>query len=360
VRTPSFLTVTDQVADHLRGEIQRGRWSGTLPGKHQLAAELGVNNKTIEAALRSLEKQRILVPQGQGKARRIAAALPDAAAASLRVAFLLSEAADAQLHYLVEAQHLLLESGHTVIFPERTLHDLKHDPVRIARLVSKTQAQAWVIAGGSHDVLAWFAAQPVPAFALFGRREGLPIAAVGPDKTIAFAQIVGRLVALGHRRIVLIERRACRSGRHGRTQRAFLEALRSHGIATGSYNLPDWEDTIEGFHRLLDELFRLTPPTALILDEAFVFHAAQQHLARQGIRAPEHVSLICTDPDPTFAWCVPSIAHIRWDSRPVTQRIVRWTENIARGKDDRRQSHTPARFVEGGTVGGERNPRNVG
>jgi len=38
VSTPSFLTLADQVTEHLRSEILRGRWSGALPGKHQLAA----------------------------------------------------------------------------------------------------------------------------------------------------------------------------------------------------------------------------------------------------------------------------------------------------------------------------------
>ena len=47
----------------------------------------------------------------------------------------------------------------------------------------------------------------------------------------------------------------------------------------------------------------------------------------------------------------PSVAHIRWDYRPVLRRIVRWTNNIARGKEDRRQTSTKAEFVEGGTVG---------
>ena len=37
--------------------------------------------------------------------------------------------------------------------------------------------------------------------------------------------------------------------------------------------------------------------------------------------------------------------------RPVVRRIVGWTNNVASGKDDRRQSFTKAEFVEGGTVG---------
>ena len=102
---------------------------------------------------------------------------------------------------------------------------------------------------------------------------------------------------------------------------------------------------------MLDNLYRVTPPSALILDEAFLFIAAHQHLAHRGILAPQHVSLVCTSPDPTFAWCQPTIAHIRYDIRPALRRVVRWADNLARGKEDRRQSSTKAEFVDGGTVG---------
>ncbi|MCX6872977.1 MAG: hypothetical protein NTW21_04100 [Verrucomicrobia bacterium] len=122
-------------------------------------------------------------------------------------------------------------------------------------------------------------------------------------------------------------------------------------VRTGPYNLPDWENSREGFHRLLDKLYRVTPPSVLILDEAYLFAAAQQYLARRGILAPQHVSLLCTFPDPTFAWCQPTVAHIRYDLRPVLRRVARWADNVARGKDDRRQSFTKAEFVDGGTVG---------
>ena len=66
---------------------------------------------------------------------------------------------------------------------------------------------------------------------------------------------------------------------------------------------------------------------------------------------PEDVSLICTDSDPNFAWCEPSIAHIRWDYLPVVRRIVRWAANVSIGKTDLRQTSTKAEFVEGGTIG---------
>lgn len=345
-----LLSAVEQVTAHLRESLERGRWRETMPGVHALAAELRVNRKTVEAALQRLENQGWLEPQGPGRRRRIVA-MRRFTPPSLRVAFLLFERVDARVHYIVEMQHLLLQAGHTVIFAEKASLDLKMNVRRIASLVEKTQAEAWVIIAGSREVLAWFAAQPLPAFALFGRREGLPIAAVGPDKKPAYIAMMKRLVELGHRRIVLIERQPRRAGGPGRVERAGFDVLAAHGIATGPYNLPEWDDTPGGFYRLLDELFRHTPPSALIFDEPFFFVAAQQHLARRGILAPDHVSLICTDPDPTFAWCQPTIAHIQWDPRPVVRRVTRWAENVARSQADRRQSFTKAKFVEGETVG---------
>ena len=81
------------------------------------------------------------------------------------------------------------------------------------------------------------------------------------------------------------------------------------------------------------------------------FLAAQQSLMNLGLRVPQDVSLVCTDSDPHFAWMRPSVAHIRWDSRPVVRRIVRWANNVSRGRNDRRQTNTKAEFVEGGTIG---------
>ena len=101
----------------------------------------------------------------------------------------------------------------------------------------------------------------------------------------------------------------------------------------------------------MGSLFRVTPPTALIIDEAPFFIATQQFLASRGIRVPQQVSLICTDADSTFTWCLPSVSHIRWDSRLVARRIVRWAAAVSRGRKDVKQSFTLAEFVKGGTIG---------
>ena len=351
--SPSFISITDQVTSHLRSEILRGRWSGKLPGKHLLAAELGVNNKTIEAAMRQLEQSGLLLPQGAGRSRLIN--LPQGhrkTARSLRIALLVNDkSVDEKDKFYLDYRHALEEAGHTIVSLPHSLSDLRFDPKRVAALVRQTEADAWIIGAGSRAVLEWFASQPVPAFALFGNRVGLKIPAVGPSKAPIMAEATQHLISLGHRRITLLARRAVRLPNPAAGVSTYLDTLRQHGIQPSEFNLPDWEETNAGFHACLRSLFQATPPTALIVDEVTYFVATMQFLLKHRLSVPDEVSIISTDDDVALSRCDPPVACIRWDFRPVVRRIVNWAANVSRGKADLTQTLTPAEFVPGGTVG---------
>ncbi len=247
--------------------------------------------------------------------------------------------------------HRLQESGHEAAFAPRTMRDLGMDAGRIARFAEATEAGAWVVVAGPREVLEWFSRQQTPAFALFGRASSVPLASTAPRRSEVYREVVDRLVTLGHRRVVLLVRNDRRKPSPGWEEQLILEELRARGIRTGPYNLPDWDDSPAGLKRLIDSLFRHTPPTALLIDEAALLVAVRDHLSRKGILAPDHVSLVCCDPDPVFDWCRPPVSHIDWDPRPLIRRVVKWAGNVSRGKDDRRRSHSKARFVPGGTIG---------
>lgn len=345
-----FLSKIEQVAAHLRAEMVVGRWEGAMAGRLELAAELGINAKTVEEALRLLEREGVLVPQGAGR-RRLIAAVKEPVRTALKIRILLYERIDQGLPYHIDLLHRLREEGHAPTFAEKSLHELGMSVKRVAAFVKKNEADAWVVDGGSREILEWFADRRTPTFAEFGRWAGLPLAAIAVRKIPAMTAALRRLHGLGHRRIVLLVREERRKPYPATFEQAFIDELKALGIATGSFNLPDWGDDIAGFHCCLDSLFLHTPPTALILSEAHLFIAAQQHLARRGIVAPRDVSLVCDDPDIAFSWCQPAVSHIRWDSRPIVSRVVRWADRVSRGVEDRRQRYVKAEFVEGGTIG---------
>jgi len=199
--------------------------------------------------------------------------------------------------------------------------------------------------------LSWFEDKNIPAFAIFGRYEGLQIAGTKPDKTQAIAEAARELIGLGHRRVVLMTRRMRRLPSPGATEQAFLDALTAGGVVSGSYHLPDWPETVAGFHERLDSLFKFSPPSALILDEVAFFMAAMDFCANRGLRVPQDLSLMCLDSSPHFHWCRPAISHIAWDSEPVVRRVLRWVKKSGRRKRDQQQIYTHAEFVRGGTIG---------
>ncbi len=345
----AILSPSQQVADYLRGELLRETWIGMMPGSPQLSAALGIDRKTIDAAMCLLEEDGLLIAQGAGRKRKII--LPSRRApTNLRIAILANEEDDCKVDYVMNLMFALNEAGHKAFYAPRFLNEMGMNVKLVKRLVLQTEADAWLVVAASRDVLQWFSKQPLPVFSLFGRRRGLPIAAAGPDKIPVLAEVTRKLIALGHKRIVMMVRPPRRIPTPGALERAFLMELAAHQLPVSDYNLPSWDESIGSYLARLDSLFASSPPTALIVDEIPQLVGTLQYLARKSIRVPEDVSLICTDHSPSLNWCDPPISHIRWDSRPVIRRILRWASNISRGKKDLRQTLTPAEFVYGGTI----------
>ena len=345
-----ILSGSEQVASYLKRGMEDGRWTGTMPGSRRLALELGVNAKTVDGALVQLEREGVLESMGRRRGRRIAN-LDRTAEAPLRIALLDFDPPADRAPYVSETHHQLLEAGHTAFFTEKSQLELGMKLDRIQRMVRRTEADAWVIVAGSRELLEWFSGQEAPVFALFGRRSGLPIAGIGPDQPTATREVVQKLVQLGHRRIVLVTRPVRVLPVPGATERAFLDELARHGIETSPFNLPVWEETVDGLRERVEGMLKLTPPTAILVNEPPLFLAVQQKLMQLGYRIPEDVSVVCSDGFPSFRWLSPSVAHVSWNSEPWVRRISHWADHVSQGKDDRRQSLTKAKFEEGGTIG---------
>lgn len=345
-----ILSGAEQLAGHLRSELLRKRWVGFLPGVKQLSSELGVNHKLVEAAVKVLETDGIVV--GQGPRRRKKLVLPEMGVrASMRIGIILFERGDRRLDFMVETFHGLEEAGYSPFYLPLSLTEMGMSAGRLAGAVAKAEADAWVVLAGSRDILGFFAESGLPAFAFFGRRETFKMAGVGPDKLEAYRQAVRRLVEVGHCRIVLLARPHRKLPQPGASENAFLAELESLGIEVSDYHFPLWKDTKDGYQRCLKSLFQVTPPTALVVQEIGLFLSLQQFLLERGIRVPEDVSLVCADNDANLSWCEPSVAHFHIESRAWVRHILRWASKVAKGECYTRNIQSKVVFVDGGTVG---------
>lgn len=340
----------EQLASYFRKEIQGGGWDGEMPGVAQLVRRLGVGTTTVVAAMEILKKEGVI--EGLGERRRSRIAKGGAKKRSgLHVCILLYDKSDLHDEHTIDLKHRLEQLGHRVTFVGKTLSDVRFDLGKVMRIVVKAGGDAWIIRAGPRPVLEWFAEQPLPAFAMFGRHMNIPIAGLTIHKAPAVAIALERLVALGHRRIVIFAREERRKPTPAMMEQQFLNELERLGIEVGDYNLPDWDNDTKGFHRCLDSLFRFTPPTAIFPGDSLLFFATQQYLLSKRIAVPGDVSLVALDDHPAFAWFTPEVSHIRTDARRWVARVVEWIGNVAQGKEDRRNTLIRAEFVDGGTIG---------
>jgi DNA-binding LacI/PurR family transcriptional regulator/biotin operon repressor len=345
----SFSNVTDQVVERLREGMHSGRWQGSLPGRDQLAGELGVSHTTMEAAMRRLTKEGLLVSQGTGKRRLIVLSECTVVPRDFRVLFLSYESLSPGLPQVLDLLDQLRKTGFAVEAAPKSLLDLDMDVKRVARLVQQNPADAWIIASGSREVLEWFSRQSTPSYAYFGNKADISIAGCSVRRNMLL--LIRRLYELGHRRIVLLIREEHLKPKLSFFATLFMEALKEVGLTPNSYNLPVWGYQPEGLRHCLDSLYKVTPPTVLITTETSILLAVRDFQARRGIIAPRDVSLISLDQSPFFAWCDPQVAHFVWDAKSLNSRVVRWAKHVALGKENRRQVFTTAKFVEGGTIG---------
>lgn len=340
----------EQLAAHFREEILGGSWDEEIPGVAQLVRRLGVGTTTVVAAMELLKKEGVI--EGLGERRRSRIAKADAEKRSrLHVCILLYDKSDLHDEHTVDLKHRLEQRGHRVTLVGKTLSDVRFDLGKVINIVEKARGDAWIILAGSRPILEWFAEQPMPAFAMFGRHMNVPIAGLTIHKVPAVAMALRKLVALGHRRIVMLAREERRQPTPALTERRFLNELERLGLEVGKYNLPDWENDKTGFHRCLDSLFGFTPPTAIFPGDPALFFATQQYLLGKRITVPGDVSLVALDDHPAFEWFVPGVSHIRTDTRRWVARVVEWIGNVEHGKEDRRNTLIRAVFMEGETIG---------
>jgi DNA-binding LacI/PurR family transcriptional regulator len=351
----SRLSLVEQTALHLQRGFEAGRWQGALPGVLRLAAELGVSKDTTEAALVLLESRGCIVSRGRGRRREI---VPDASAGkfrqSLRIGMLLrdglAKSVSQTQEIFLKLTHDLESLGHKPLWAPKSLDDLGHDPERIGRMVTKCQADAWILSGAAAEVIDWFHRRGIPYILLGGRQGDYPVATASMDSSKALRETVQQLIGLGHARIVLICLPDWVRPEPGRMVRTFLQQLRDAGLPAGDYNAPWHESTPDGFAKLLESLFKLTPPTALIVPNLHYAIAVLGFLGTRGLSVPRDLSLVVRSADPAFDWMRPQIAHFQCPTDKLIRRIVQWIDRCAKGKPDRDTKVVDAMLVEGETM----------
>ena len=348
-------TVAAETAKRLKELLISGHWGGAVPGVVEIAKQFRVSKYSARGALRILESEGVLKSRGAGRSRHLVPRAAGSSGTIFRVGILPTIPLSHDNAFVQKIISLIRtdveKSGHHCFISSRSLHQLGHDAVRVLSHIKREPADAWITYCAQRDVLVSMAGQSSPVYALGGYYAGLPVAGSVADIHPALKQAIDELTNLGHRKIVVICPNRWKHPEPIPTARFLLDNLRSKKIPVGDYNMPDWNESPEGLANLLESMFKVTSPTALLVMEPAHAVAVLSFLARKRLRVPEDISLLTTMIDPIQEWHQPPLTKLLSPTEPHVRHIRRWLAKISSGKVWHNQRTIAVGLLKGGSFG---------
>lgn len=363
------------LAARLREQLAAGKFADGLPGLRLLAADAGVSVPTVAGALRLLAAEGLLVAGGERRRWRVVstrrpprvhgrsgASEGPAAHGSGRLLFLSSHSfssgnlpgIEVFAELVGEVSHAGWETFHRVI---------PFDGARKAReswrrILDMTEPDAVVVLVGTPLMAAWLKAMGMRCLFIGGNAGDTGVPTLATRISTMVAQAVRRLLASGHRRILMP---FC--GRQDKFTRNCVkcarEAIETAGAAADSFVAVETPyigpDVIVN---LLRKYWPLHKPDALLTIDWREFVAASSYLRTEGLEIPRDVSAIILSQDASMDWHLPPISHFEIPTKAIAKMAAQWVQTGKLPKSRPNSSVlVPPRWVGGGSVA-NRNRRN--
>jgi DNA-binding LacI/PurR family transcriptional regulator len=353
---PTYQSISAQVANIIRDELNAGTWKAALPGERQLSERLGVSRKTIRKALAMLraegvirtERSRASSPvQRAGQTRRKSGPVT-------RAALLLPEPIEGARPFTVLWVNHLMTLLHHAGMELEVMAGWKYFGQNAAqslqKLVATHPGRCWLLARSHRPLQEWFAASGAPALVAGSTHEGVELPCVDIDHHALCRHAALAFIREGHQRLALFLEKAGHGGDLA-SERGFRDGM-AEFKNTGAPLICRPAKGAASIVRELRRVLAMQPaPTGFLLSNSFSYLTVLSYLASQGLRVPRDVSLISRDEEPFLPYLHP--APTRYAAPPAKfatalyQAIKRVIEQGAPRRFDVRIMPD---FIKGGTV----------
>lgn len=318
IRTPE-----EQLADELRRRLRLGEWGDRLPGQRVLMVQFGVSRPMLEKAVARLKVSGELADGRRRAAYRAVARKPGTGGTGSLL-----------IYSLAPEQH----TNEALLLLERMLAVMPApaDRLRVDRILGVDEIVDRVLRhGASHVLMAFLPTEAEAPLLAAGRRllvvgrrsPGGAAPTVGTDHRVLLAEAFRRVFAAGHKRLSTPVWRKTPAFAAMVREVAAAEYARAGLPRSPEFDTPVIDDPLPGaMHDCVVKLFRITPPTALILHEFPQWMAATSVLSGLRLRVPEEVSTVLLLDAPELRSAHLAQSHFRQD----TDRIVAATRTQLR------------------------------
>jgi LacI family transcriptional regulator len=323
-----YQSLPSQVAARIVAEIEKGTWSGWLPGERDLAKALQIGRKTLRKGLGQLQRDGVIETQ-HGLGHRIVTAASSVNAPTkteTSVGLLTPEALENLRPYTAvwvdELRAMLFENGvRLTAFSGHRFFTGRPDKA-LARLVEQSPQTCWVLAHSNKNIQQWFYEQRIPCIIAGSSHPGLPLPNVDLDFFAMCRHAVGTMLRLGHRRIALFIQESDRAG-DLESERGFEDGIRSSAHANIEPLVVRHDGTVDGAYGALRRLFGLAkPPTAVLVAQSSFYLTTIAFLAERGLRVPKDVSLMSRDDETFLNYLKPEPARYAGNPKVYAKRLL--------------------------------------
>jgi len=330
-----FQSLPAQVADHLKMEIVRGRWSGYLPGERSLALTLRVSRRTLTSALAQLQQAGVIQAE-PARGHRIVRDPEASVSGEVRQIGLLTSSPLDRMRpgttlWVNDLQALLGEAGLRLSFFNGSKHFVQKPNRSLAKLVAENQQACWILAGSTEPLQRWFATQKIPAVVVGTCHGEIVLPDVDLDFRAMGRHVAGRLAAFRHRKAVLFQTNA--PGyftSETECERGFKEVLQKSG---GEPQVVYHERNRDSLARLLKRMFSAGEhATALVVINSLDYLTATSFLTQKGLRVPTDVSVIARNDDAFMTALLPEPTRYHASPHVLARRIFKLVMQVVAGQ----------------------------
>ena len=332
----TLKTHEEQLAQELRRRIARGEWSERLPGQRALMARFGVSRPLLEKALVLLKASGDIEGGGVRSAyRAVRRPAGGEGAGTVLVYSLAPEQTANEATRILEALLSAMPAPH-----ERLRLDPLTPPEVVASRVLALGVRNALVAFLPVEAAEALASAGVRAVMFGGGYRETCVPVIGTDYPAILRGAFRRAFAAGHTRVCAPVWRKT-PGFAARVRALVAEEYARAGLKhSPAFDVPVVESRDpSGMHECVRELFRHTPPTALILHEFPQWMAAASMLAHLRLRVPEEVSTILLLDAPELHSATPTQAHFRQDAPKFVPALREVLLRLERGQP------TPPRLI---------------
>lgn len=355
---PHRRSLINQTIACIRGRIAAGEWREWLPSERTLAIKLQVSRSTLRSALAKL-RQAGVIRSRHGSGTRIVGPGAGATAGSLasrEVAFLsplpLEKLQPRQTLWIDELRALLSDRGLRL----RVYHGmgyLRPNPAKVLRKLVDTEPHVcWILSLTNEAVQRWFSRNRIPAVVAGSIYPGIDLPFSDLDHRAICRHAVGVLLRQRHSRIVFFTFKSYSAGEQESVV-GFWEGIQQSNRTDLEASVVYHDGTAPSICRLLQHLLdQKSPPTALLVANAYYVLTVVTRLSQLGRQIPREISVISRDEGSFLDFMMPQCA--RYVARPqvMARHLLRPVLQILEtGVTDGQGRYMMPEFIRGESIG---------